>query len=231
VKPRIKGVVFDAVGTLIYPNPGVAEAYAAHGARHGSRRGVAEVLAAFRQAFLRQEEWDRQSGGLVTSEAREHKRWRAIVSDTFPDVVDPEPLFDSLWGHFALGRNWALFDDVAACWERLEALGLKLAVASNFDSRLNRICAELPPLNRAAVFVSSELGWRKPARPFFDAIAGQLALASEELLMVGDDLENDYQAARAAGWQAVLLDRCLIQPGARRISRLIDLPGRLVGQN
>ena len=27
------------------------------------------------------------------------------------------------------------------------------------------------------------------------------------MLLVGDDLENDYMAAHAAGWQAVLIDR------------------------
>jgi putative hydrolase of the HAD superfamily len=83
-----------------------------------------------------------------------------------------------------------------------------LGVASNFDDRLDQICQALPPLTRCRHrFVSSRIGWRKPTLDFFAAIAAQFDLAPEQMLLVGDDLENDYLAARAAGWHAVLVDR------------------------
>ena len=44
---KIRGVLFDAVGTLIYPDPPVAEAYRSIGRRFGSRLSVEQIAARF----------------------------------------------------------------------------------------------------------------------------------------------------------------------------------------
>jgi hypothetical protein len=68
------------------------------------------------------------------------------------------------------------------------------------------------------VVQSYDVGYEKPDRRVFDAA---MALLSEKLvdegkgesaddfekLYLGDDLENDYLGARAAGWDAALIDR------------------------
>jgi FMN phosphatase YigB (HAD superfamily) len=68
------------------------------------------------------------------------------------------------------------------------------------------------------VVQSYDVGYEKPNRRIFDAA---MALLSEKLvdegkgesaddfekLYLGDDLENDYLGAKAAGWNAVLIDR------------------------
>jgi putative hydrolase of the HAD superfamily len=127
----------------------------------------------------------------------------------FPLADDPGGLFAALWGHFADPRHWSLFPDVGPCWRNLEARGLVLGIASNFDTRLVVICQGLPPLDACRhVFVSSRLGFRKPGQGFFRAIETALALSPGEIVLVGDDLENDYLAAREAGWQPVFLNRC-----------------------
>jgi putative hydrolase of the HAD superfamily len=203
-----QAIVFDAVGTLIYPDPPVAVVYQDHGRRFGCDLPLDEVRRRFARAFAAEEERDRQAGGDRTSEDRERRRWRRIVTDVFPAAREPDGLFDSLWTHFAQARHWRLFDDVPPLWQALKRRGLQLAVASNFDARLFSIAAGLPPLDRASgVFVSSQLGWRKPAPAFFEAIAAALGCAADDLLMVGDSVANDCQAARAAGWQAVLMER------------------------
>ena len=46
----------------------------------------------------------------------------------------------------------------------------------------------------------------KPHLPVFRAIEAALALPSERLLMVGDSLEHDITGAKAAGWQALLIE-------------------------
>ena len=85
---------------------------------------------------------------------------------------------------------------------------LTLGVASNFDSRLQTICDALPPLaNCPQRFISSQIGFRKPATAFFRALEQQLGLQPAQILLVGDDLDNDYRGARQAGWHAVLLTR------------------------
>jgi putative hydrolase of the HAD superfamily len=163
-----------------------------------------------------------------TDEAREVARWRQIVADVFDDRSDTTRLFQLLWEHFADPAHWALFDDVAAVCGRLRDRGLTLGLASNFDARLEAICrGHLPLISRDHVFYSSRVGWRKPFQEFFAAIQATLGLPVDEVLMVGDSLENDYLPALSAGWHAVLLRREGELPGnvrcVRGLAELLDL--------
>lgn len=54
------------------------------------------------------------------------------------------------------------------------------------------------------VFVSHEIGLRKPEREAFDHVARELGLAPEEILFF-DDLQENVDGALAAGLQAVLV--------------------------
>src|SRR5262249_20376228 len=56
------------------------------------------------------------------------------------------------------------------------------------------------------VQTSAAAGWSKPAAGFFDAAARTAQTPPERILFVGDDLRNDYDGARAAGFAAILLD-------------------------
>jgi putative hydrolase of the HAD superfamily len=209
VATPVRAVLFDAVGTLLTPQPSVAEAYLAAGRRFGSRLEIGEVRARFREAFRRQERLDAADSNGATSQDRERRRWQAIVAEVFDDVEQPEQLFEALWRHFARAEHWRLFDDVPRACQRLEEAGLLVGIASNFDARLESIVADMPRLTpcRERVFVSSRLGCRKPCVEFFRAIERSMGLRAEQLLLVGDDLDNDYCGARAADWQAVLLVR------------------------
>ena len=201
-------VLFDAVGTLICPDPPVAEAYRSVARRFGSRLTEAEIGERFRRSFVRQETLDAGLNGFQTDEARERQRWQAIVSDVLDDVSDPAAVFDELWRHFAAAASWRLFDDVAETWRSLAQRGMQLGIASNFDRRLWQVCRGLPPLDTCRqVFVSSELQVRKPSLEFFRGIEQRLQLSGEQIVLVGDDWTNDYLAAFEAGWNAVFLDR------------------------
>jgi putative hydrolase of the HAD superfamily len=203
-----RAVLFDAVGTVMRPEPSVAKAYALAGRRHGVDLPEDEIQRRFRGALVRQDELDRVRHAGRTDQAREIDRWRGIVDDVFGPTPYVEPIFDDLWEHFAAPANWRLFDDAADTWHALAAQGLTLGIVSNFDDRLEPICQTLAPLTECTnLFISSRVGWRKPHAQLFAAVAEQLQLAPHEILLVGDDLENDYRAARAAGWQALLLDR------------------------
>jgi putative hydrolase of the HAD superfamily len=217
-------VLFDAVGTLIAPHPSVAEVYQAAGRRFGSRLEIDQVRSRFREAFGRQEQLD--AADARTSEERERRRWQTIVAEVFCDVGDARKLFESLWDHFAQAAHWKWFDDVPRVVQRLRDCGVRWGVASNFDARLATIINGLSPLSSCEhLFVSSRLGCRKPSVAFFQAIERSLGLPPEQLLLVGDDLENDYHGARAAGWQAVLLDRDAAAPAdvEHRITSLAEL--------
>jgi len=205
---RVRGVVFDLVGTLLQPVPSAAEAYRTVGARFGQVISEAEAAGRFREAFARQEAVDREQYDLRTSQDREHARWQAIVADVFPAAGSGGPLFGCLWRHFAQAENWQSFPDVPPALSRLRALNLPLAIASNFDARLQtlvRTHADLAGFDGRLIFDSAAIGWRKPARSFFRTVKNRLDLPSEALLMVGDDADNDGAGAVQAGWQALVL--------------------------
>jgi len=193
------------VGTLIHPSPPVDAAYHTAGQKFGSRLKRQEVADRFRSAFPKV----CSDQGEQTSALQERERWRRVVGIVFDDV-DPqsaEPLFDHLWDHFAQSQHWQVSDGAEAVWQSFIDRGWKVGIASNFDSRLCQIAAELSPLDRAEwLFYSEALQWSKPAAQFYDKIQTTLGVPCESLLMIGDSWENDYEAPRRAGWQAICTD-------------------------
>lgn len=203
IPSHIRVVLFDAVGTLIYPHPPVAEVYHRAGSKLGSKYSLEEVGPRFRAAIKRHHQ------GGQTSEELERERWQRIVYDVMDDVEDPQHLLlNDLWQHFGSVSSWRLFDDVAPFWTELAGRGYLLGIASNFDSRLRAICRERPPLDECQhIFVSSEVGCPKPEPRFYRAVEERLGLRPEEILLIGDDYEADVAGPSAAGWQAHWLRR------------------------
>jgi putative hydrolase of the HAD superfamily len=93
-----------------------------------------------------------------------------------------------------------------ASLERLRASGLRLAVVSNADGRVEealdaaglRDCFDV-------VLDSAVVGVEKPDPAIFRAALGALGVAPDRALYVGDLYDVDVVGARAAGMHAVLL--------------------------
>jgi putative hydrolase of the HAD superfamily len=201
----IRTVVFDVVGTLLEPAPSVARAYQIAGRRQGVELAEAEIARRFSRAWARQEAADAAaSPAFATSRQREHDRWRLIVEEVFDQTPAAAAIFAELWDHFGQPESWRSVPAGCRLLEAAREAGLAVAVASNFDERLKPLARLVEPLAGIdQVFASSELGWRKPAAEFFQAVAGRLSRQPGELLLVGDDPRLDLTAARAAGWRAV----------------------------
>jgi putative hydrolase of the HAD superfamily len=219
----IRAVVFDAVGTVIHPDPPAAVIYSEVAKRLGSRVAPEEISARFRRAFGQQEEIDRLAG-LQTSEEGEVQRWRQIVTQVL-DVADTEACFRELFDHFGDPSAWRCEAEIGLVLAELAERGYALGLASNYDRRLRGVVAGLPILARLErLIISSEVGWRKPAPEFFAAVTQTFGLPGSQILYVGDDLTNDYEGARAAGLHAMLYDPRYAAPaGAGRITQLTDL--------
>jgi putative hydrolase of the HAD superfamily len=203
----ICAVAFDAVGTLLFPQPPAAVVYAEAGRRFGSRLTEAEIAARFLTAFQREEIIDRAQG-FRTSEERELLRWQHIVGEVLDDVRDPEACFQALFAHFSRPQAWRCNPEAASALQALGESGYDLSIASNYDHRLRSVVRGKPELGRInRLVISSEVGWRKPGAQFFAAIATAHGLAASQILYVGDDLVNDCEAAQAAGMRSVLYSR------------------------
>jgi len=205
IPPDIQAVFFDAVGTLIHPEPPAAVVYASVGQSFGSRLTVAEIAARFRTAFAREEAVD-LANGLRTSEEREWRRWRSIVGEALDDVTDREGCFEELFHHFGRAEAWRCDPEAATVLVELERRGYVLGLASNYDGRLHSVAAGMPELRPLRhVVISAEVAWRKPAAEFFAALCQHAGLPPTQVLLVGDDRVNDYDGARAAGLRAELV--------------------------
>lgn len=205
---EVEGLIFDAVGTLIEPNPSVALAYAAAARRQGVEIDTKLVKARFHQYF-RDDEVDDQLGPMRTSESIEHQRWRRIVTKVLPELPDPDRAFEELWDHFGRPDAWRTFEDVSPALEALERAGVPYLIGSNFDGRLRGVILGLTDLRPQAdsLVISSQVGYRKPHPDFYRAACRSLGLPPERVLCVGDDPENDVRGPKRAGLQGLLLDR------------------------
>jgi putative hydrolase of the HAD superfamily len=205
--PDTRAVFFDAVGTLLFPKPSAPTVYADVARRAGLELPVDDVRTRFLAAYRAQEKLDR-AAGWVTSEEREVERWRTIVSETLRGVPDPDACFHELFEHFAKPTAWEVDPHIGFVLGKLLERGFVVGMGSNYDARLLSVLAgfpELAPL-RERVVVSAAVGFRKPAGEFFRGVIASVGCEADQIVFVGDDLENDYHGAEAAGLHAVLLD-------------------------
>ena len=198
-------VVFDVVGTLLEPAPSVSEAYKESAEKFGCSLPVGEIAQRFSIAWERQESLDAQNKpAFTTNRRREYDRWRQIVFDVFEDSPVADKIFEDLWIHFGKPSSWQPVDQGCRLLETVREFGIEVAVASNFDERLLELAKHIEPLNGIEkIFASSELGWRKPAPQFFQAVESRLQKEPESLLLIGDDPRLDIAAAKVAGWKSM----------------------------
>jgi putative hydrolase of the HAD superfamily len=131
------------------------------------------------------------------------------VRHSFHGVSDvTEALFTALYDSFSTHDAWKVFDDVIPTFEALRAMNTRLAVISNWDTRLKPTLRSVGLHDYFEVItVSGEHGWNKPAREIFDLTARALHLQPSEILHIGDSHREDFEGALRAGFNALHLDR------------------------
>lgn len=209
---RIRVVALDAVGTVMFAMPSVSAAYCRIlGELLGDEINPADVRSVLSRRLAARS----GDGDLQTTEASERAFWFDLIAELVPDVSRQTVCFDALFRHFADPAHWRCYDDVGEALESLQASGLQIVLASNFDERLHAVCHGLPELNCVSErIISSEVGWRKPARQFFEIVCQRTGSQPEEVLFVGDDPLNDIRGASMAGMPTAWIDRRHEPPGA-----------------
>ena len=165
-------------------------------------------------------------------------RYRASMLMTTSSIVVLHPVasaiaFIAAFVAMAAGFAGSLAGAIIAfmAWV-LTIVAVALGLGSNYDARLRSVVDghdDLAPL-RGRVVISAAVGFRKPAAEFFAEVMRVAGCEPGEILFVGDDVENDYEGATAAGLRAVLLEprRDFVTPPAaveRRIASLAELIG------
>ena len=212
---EIQAVSFDAARTLLTVQPSVGHVYADQAALHGFKLHPDALNRSFTACWSIHRPRDGNGTPFHTSEAIEKDWWRMLVMDVFQRARVPQEFwstFDSffadLYERFAHPDVWHVYEDVGPALDGLRARGIRLAVVSNWDSRLPRLLAALGLADRFEfVLTSAEAGVSKPHPGIFREAAGRLALPLEAIVHIGDSEEEDVQGARDAGIRGILLNR------------------------
>lgn len=216
-------IFFDAVGTLIIPTPSPAQVYADFGQQYGSQLSADEIAPRFKAAFQSEEAIDRNLLGWATSEERELARWRSIVGAVFAEIEPRagERLFTALFAHYGTPAAWRVLPQLEPLIAEFDARGIRWSIASNFDRRLRSVQAGHRQLAAcASLCISSEVGSRKPAAAFFHHCQALFGLEPGDCCLIGDDRENDFAGATAAGWESILIEPATDFAGLQR--RVLD---------
>ena len=99
-----------------------------------------------------------------------------------------------------------LYPDAASCLRDLRAAGYLIGLAANQPAGAHRALQEMD-LPVDFVGTSADWGVEKPSPAFFARLADAARALPNEVVYVGDRLDNDVLPAQAAGMRAVLIRR------------------------
>jgi HAD superfamily hydrolase (TIGR01549 family) len=100
-----------------------------------------------------------------------------------------------------------LYPDVRDTLAALRADGLWLGIAGNQTVRAGRILRELFSNDVDLIGTSDDWGASKPDPAFFHRVAEVVPATADEMLYVGDRVDNDIRPAVAAGMHTALVHR------------------------
>jgi putative hydrolase of the HAD superfamily len=203
-------IFFDAAGTLFKVRGSVGEIYSRIAGHYQAATDPKQVETAFRAAFHAKSLegfQSREQAGLRAERAW----WMDVVRRVLGGTMKPEVLrnyFDEVFEAFRSARAWELYEDTRPGLERLRARGYRLAVISNFDSRLFDVLANLGiDFFFERVILSWHAGSAKPDPAIFRRALEAMHVTAPRALHVGDSLHDDVTGATASGLAAALLDR------------------------
>jgi REG-2-like HAD superfamily hydrolase len=196
--PHIRGLLLDAVGTLIRLHEPPPTVYVRFAERHGLRATPEQVAERFRAHRIEPP----PLAGVPLSEiaGREREGWREIVRDALGPIAADGPCFDELFDFYAGGEAWHVEPGAAQALAHVRVRGVQVAVVSNMDARLPHVLEVLglaPLIDLVAL--PSNTGFAKPDPRIFRFALERLGVEARSALYIGDREADCVDAARKAG--------------------------------
>ncbi|XP_038600706.1 haloacid dehalogenase-like hydrolase domain-containing protein 3 isoform X1 [Tachyglossus aculeatus] len=202
-------LTWDVKDTLLRLRRPVGEEYASQARAHGLQLEPAALSQAFHQAYKAQSQ-DYPNYGLSQG-LSSRQWWMEVVRRTFllagiSDAAATDPIANRLYRDFCRADTWEVVAGAAWTLQRCRERGLRLAVISNFDRRLEEILVHCGLRQHFEFVLTSEAaGWAKPDPRIFQEALRRARVSPAQAAHVGDHLLNDYQAARRAGMHSFLV--------------------------
>jgi len=215
---KFRAILFDAAETLFTTKGSVGEIYGSIARQYGSNASTDAIQAAFARQF-------RGAGPISTQDQKQW--WKDVVYRVFSEVGmvhNFDQFFDQVYDRFRDSGGWVLYPETTEVLAELKERGFKLGVISNFDDRAYSVMRSLNILRFFdSVTLSSETGYCKPDREIFEAAVRALGVDAAKILLVGDSLQDDVEAAMRAGLSAVLIDRRDRHETIKHVQRISSL--------
>ena len=228
-------VFFDVGGTLLEVSPSVGHVYAGACEALGHAVDPGRVQRAFDLAWMTlSKEVPRGADRYRLFPGGETGWWERVSSFAFEQCGVPpsaRPPLAELRAVFAGAGAWRVFPETREALAELARRGHRLAVLSNWDSRLPMLLDTLGLRHHFEVIVhSAEAGFEKPHRGIFDAALRAMAVGPADAIHIGDRYEEDFAGARSAGLRALLVsrDEADTPAGEHRVSDLNEAVVRIV---
>jgi putative hydrolase of the HAD superfamily len=179
-----RAVLLDALGTLVELEPPWT--------RMGDEAAWRTEMAYYREHAI--------EGTDAESLAALRARCAELLSRELGREVDVETMMSAI--------RFRAYPDAAPALEALRGRGLTLVCVSNWDVSLGDVLARCGLADSLdAVVTSAAVGAAKPDPAIFRAALEVAGCAPGEALHVGDTESEDVAGARAAGIEALLIDR------------------------
>ena len=172
--------------------------------------------------------------GRIDFAEQRRRRVRDMLAHVGHAHLDPAGL-DAMFADYLASYRaaWSAFDDVHDCVADLARRGVAVAVLTNcpHDQAHGKMRAIGLDTQIPGVFSGESIGVAKPHPDAFLAVCHALDLPADRCVLVGDNHPIDIIGARAAGLQAIHLDRAgrAHPEDGRRINSLRQLLGVLDG--
>lgn len=206
----IRGVLFDATGTLFDLAESVGTVYS----RMASGEGIDLPAWRIDDAFKRISSHapPRVFPDMPQNEIAELEMrwWHDVVRSTFlaTDSTVKFPnfaaFFARLFAFYETAEAWSLRSGAREVLAELSHSGIATGVVSNFDQRIRGILQALEIAEFfKIVMIPAECAAEKPAAEIFEAALKGLELEAGAVLFVGDHPEKDRAAAERVGMRSL----------------------------
>ena len=187
-----------------------------HYSRVGMTHGIPITAAQLEKVYL--PTWRAHKAALphygLQTGLTPKKWWKDFISKVFISAgfhgsqEKLDDVKDDIWQQFSDGSCWEVLPDSHATLAELKRRDVKLGVVSNLDERLQ---LNLIALNLIKYFdfivTTAETKTSKPDPAMFQAAVDLSGVVAMETGHVGDDVHEDYWAAKDFGFSAFIVDR------------------------
>jgi len=217
---KYSNVIFDLFDTLIIFNPKLLPKIEVNGKEHFSTgKDVYCKFSEFFNNFSMDEFYNhflssyRKFQELKNFDNREYpnrKRFEIMFDMMGINNVDSTILDELVISHMNSLSNSMIFpENYRSVIDKLKERGYELSILSNFDySPIVYKLLELYDITSYFnyIFISVEIGWRKPSPHAFNFAIEKLNIRTSEAVFIGDDYDRDILGASGSNIDSILIN-------------------------